>query len=241
LVSKFEDHNPLNRPSRIFEREGIRISDSTLGDRVAAAATLLVPIDVEIQRQVLGAFVLQADATGLDVLDRKHPDGIRLGTVWAYVGDGQHVAFVYGKNGKGEHVAKFPAPRAEGYLQGDGDDRPTPIGKATRHAPGQWDSLVRYLDDGRLPIDNGECERQIRRIAQGRKNWWYAGSDRGAEHAAVVWSVLGTCALQGVPTWRYLRDVFERMSERAEPITVVDWMPGAWLARQRSAELTRPE
>lgn len=74
----------------------------------------------------------------------------------------------------------------------------SPIGQAIGYALNQWQALKRYLDDGRLAIDNNLVERQIRGVAVGRKNWLFAGSDEGAKRAAVLYSIISPCALQGV-------------------------------------------
>jgi hypothetical protein len=71
----------------------------------------------------------------------------------------------------------------------------SPLGKAIGYAQKRWGALTRYLDDGRLEIDNGEVERLIRLVALGRKNFLFAGSDAGAERAAVAYTVLATCTL----------------------------------------------
>jgi hypothetical protein len=66
----------------------------------------------------------------------------------------------------------------------------SPIGQAVSYARGQWKALNRYVDDADVAIDNNLSERVLRTVAIGRKNWLFAGSDAGAERAAVitVWS-----------------------------------------------------
>jgi hypothetical protein len=73
-------------------------------------------------------------------------------------------------------------------------------------------ALTRFLDDGRLPIDNGIVERLHRRPAVGRRNYLFAGSHTGAKSAAIAYSILSTCHLLGINPTQYLTDVFPRLS-----------------------------
>src|SRR6267378_1170437 len=64
----------------------------------------------------------------------------------------------------------------------------SPLGEAIGYARKRWRALTRYLDDGRLEIDNGLVERLIRIVALGRKNYLFAGSDAGAERSEVAYT-----------------------------------------------------
>ena len=88
----------------------------------------------------------------------------------------------------------------------------SPLGKALTYAVNQWTPLTRFLEDGRLAIHNNACERALRKIAIGRANWMFAGSDEGAERAAVIYTVLGTCRLRGVEPFAWLKDVLEKLA-----------------------------
>ena len=83
----------------------------------------------------------------------------------------------------------------------------SPIGSAIGYARNQWSALCRFLDDGRLRLDNNRSELELRRQAVGRKNWLFVGSDEGAEWNATVVSLIASCALHGLEPWSYLRDV----------------------------------
>jgi transposase len=61
---------------------------------------------------------------------------------------------------------------------------------ALRYALGRWEALMRYCDDGHLEIDNNAAERALRAVALGRKNYLFAGSDRGGESAAAIYSLI---------------------------------------------------
>lgn len=72
-------------------------------------------------------------------------------------------------------------------------------------------ALTRYLDDGRLPIDNNWVENRIRPIALGRQNWLFAGSLRAGKRAAAVMSLVHSAKINGLDPYAYLRDVLERL------------------------------
>ena len=78
---------------------------------------------------------------------------------------------------------------------------------AIHYALARWDALVRYLDDGRIEIDNSAAERALRAVAVGRRNYLFAGSDRGGERAAVFYSLIGSAKLNGMDPEAYLRHV----------------------------------
>jgi transposase len=84
---------------------------------------------------------------------------------------------------------------------------------AIRYALSRWDALVRFIDDGRIEIDNNSAERALRAVAIGRKNYLFAGSDRGGERAATFYSLIGTAKLNGLDPEAYLRDVLTRIAD----------------------------
>ena len=84
---------------------------------------------------------------------------------------------------------------------------------AVRYALGRWEALLRYVDDGRLEIDNNAAERALRAVALGRKNYLFAGSDRGGESAAAIYSLIGTAKLNGINPEFYLRNVLSRIAD----------------------------
>jgi transposase len=109
---------------------------------------------------------------------------------------------------------------------------------AIRYALTRWTALTRYVDDGRIEIDNNAAERSIRDAALGRKNWLFAGSDAGGQRAAAIYSLLGSAKLNGLDPERYLRAVLERIAEH--PITrigeLLPWnLSDATLYEQRLA------
>lgn len=86
-----------------------------------------------------------------------------------------------------------------------------PLREATAYALKQKDALMLYVTDGRFEIDNNAIERQMRPIAVGRKNYLFAGSDDGAEAAAIFYTLINSCKLNGVNPREYLCDVIRRL------------------------------
>ena len=83
----------------------------------------------------------------------------------------------------------------------------TPIARALGYARNQRAALCRFLDDGRLPLDNNISEQNLRREVLGRKNWLFLGSDEGARVNTIFVSLLASCQLHGIEPWAYLRDL----------------------------------
>src|SRR4030095_1714291 len=84
---------------------------------------------------------------------------------------------------------------------------------AIHYALGRWTPLLRYVDDGRLEIDNNAAERALRPVALGRKNYLFAGSDSGGERAAAMYSLLGSAKLNGIDPEAYLSYVLARIAD----------------------------
>lgn len=89
--------------------------------------------------------------------------------------------------------------------------------EAIRYALARWQALGRFIGDGTVEIDNNAAERSIRPIALGRKNWLFAGSDKGGERAAGVLSLIVTAKLNGIDPEAYLRTVLTEIADH--PIT----------------------
>ena len=85
------------------------------------------------------------------------------------------------------------------------------LAKAMRYVIRHWEGLTRFLDDGRLELDTNTVEREIRRIPLGRKNALFAGNDTGAEHWALMATLIGSAKLSGVEPLAWLTDVLERI------------------------------
>jgi transposase len=103
----------------------------------------------------------------------------------------------------------------------------SPLGQAIQYALNQWAALCVYATDGRLAIDNNAAENALRRVAIGRKNWLFAGSDNGGRTAATLFSLIATCQRNKVEPMAYLRDVLTRIA--AIPINqLATLLPDRW-------------
>ncbi|WP_437275449.1 IS66 family transposase [Sorangium sp. So ce375] len=330
LVEKFEDAMPLYRQSQQYARFGVSLSPSTLGDWSAFALDVLAPVAERIEERVLGSFYLCADDTGMRVLDRDHPAGVKRGHIWAFVGTGL-VAFLYAPDWKAKHPAAL-LQGFTGYLQGDGyagygamlrggeggemivpeerrlgcgmhirakfekaakggDTRAavalsyfkaiyrieaackeealstearltrrqerslpavdelyqwihelhlrlvpgTPLCIATQYAINQEAAWRRCFTDGRFEIDNGEVERQLRRVALGRKNYLFAGSDKGAERLAIGYTIFGSCRMHGVNPLAWATDVIGKLQAGWPRGRLDELLPDAWAKSPRAA------
>ena len=103
--------------------------------------------------------------------------------------------------------------------------------KAIDYSLSNWRALMRYLDDGHVPIDNNAAENAIRPLCIGRRNWLFVGSQQAGERAAVVLSVIESAKLCEHDPWAYLKDVFERLPtlKNSELHTLLphNWAPAA--------------
>ena len=327
IVDKWQDATPHHRNADIFGRLGVHFARQRLTEWAAAGLDALAPVAWRITQRVLSATYLNIDDTGLRVLDRDHPAGVKRGHMWAMVAcEPKLVAYFYTKDWSADGPAQM-LDDFDGYLQSDeyagfdkiaedsgsritrlgchmharrkfeaaldgGDvraaiamdlykkiyaverackdegldadarkarrlestvpllnelkawteelhSRLTPsstLRKGTMYFTGNWDVLTRFLDDGRLEIDNGIVERELRRVALGRKNWMFAGSDEGAERAAVAFTLLATCRMHGVEPAGYIADLLRKLGA-GWPMTRIDeLLPDLWARAKKNAE-----
>jgi transposase len=108
----------------------------------------------------------------------------------------------------------------------------SPLGQAIQYALNQWTALVRYTEAGFLAIDNNVAEREMKKIAIGRKNWLFVGSPKGGQTAAVLLSFTATCQRLGVEPWAYLQNVLRRLPT-TPPTQLTDLLPDRWEAARR--------
>src|SRR5690606_10989075 len=103
------------------------------------------------------------------------------------------------------------------------------MAKAIGYLLNQRKPLRRFLEDGRIPLDNNACERAIRPIAIGRRNWLFAGSLRRSHAAAVVYTLFECCRIAQIDMVSYLADVLVRVA--THPARRVDeLLPDRWTA-----------
>jgi len=319
-MSKFQDHVPVSRLVEIYRRGGFETSSSTLCGWIEAVATEVRLVVDRIEEKALTSYLVQTDGSGLKVLDRDDPEGVRKGTMWCLVGDRRYCVFRYARDGTGEEGPWKYLEGREGYvladasnifdrlyngkkaqavevacwcharrklhelvdsdvrvayplkligqlyrvegladLRGgtpeqrlelrrsrsrgitdryhrwlrrtvDGEPPESALAKACAYSINHWVALTRFLEDGRLPLDNNLCERQIRSLAVGRKNYLFAGSDAGAEWAATLYSLLRTCALHGIDTYAYLVDLLRKLAAGWSQLRVDELLPESWAA-----------
>jgi len=320
LFEKFGQHQPLNRQSERYRREGIDLSVSTLADQVGACTTVLQPLHGLIERHVLTAERLHGDDTTVPILAKGKTV---TGHIWTYVRDDRPfdgrappAALYYAsRDRRHEHPARhlqaftgiLQADAYSGYNELYDPSRPqgaitsalcwsharrqffeladiaanarrgknapaiSPVAleavkridalfdierninglsaeerlrvRQERSAPilaaleawlreersrlsrsasvakpidymlRRWDRFVRFIDDGRVCLSNNAAERALRGFALGRKSWLFAGSERGADRAATMATLIMTAKLNDIDPLAWLADVLGRIAD----------------------------
>ena len=334
LFEKYGQHQPLNRQSERYAREGVDLSLSTLADQVGACATALRPLHALIEAHVLGAERLHGDDTTVPILAKGKTE---IGRVWVYVRDDKPFGgaappaalFYASRDRTREHPERHLAQFA-GLLQADAydgynrlylpDRKPGPITEAlcwsharrkffeladiatnarrgkdappispiafeavkridalfdiereingltseqrlavreersvpivaaleewmraerarlSRHASvakamdymlKRWPAFTAFLHDGRVCLTNNAAERALRGLALGRRAWLFAGSERGAERAAIMYTLIGTAKLCDVDPQAWLADVLARIAGQQQS-QLAELLPWNW-------------
>lgn len=111
------------------------------------------------------------------------------------------------------HFAKPILKKLHRWLKEQNKTAPpkSPLGLAIQYALNHWKAMNNYLLDGVLDIDNNRAERAIKPFVIGRKNYLFAGSHRGAEYAAVIYSLIESCKMLNINTFDYFKDVLSRL------------------------------
>lgn len=334
LFEKFGQHQPLNRQSERYAREGVDLSLSTLADQVGACASALRPLHALIEGHVLAAERLHGDDTTAPILAKGKTE---TGRVWTYVRDDRPfgakdppAALFYASR---DRTREHPERHLAGYtgvLQADAfegynrlylpERKPGPIlealcwsharrkffeladiaantrrgknaplispialeavkridalfavereinglsaatrlavrqeksaplvvafegwmraerAKLSRHAAvakaidymlTRWPSFIRFLEDGRICLSNNAAERALRGLALGRKSWLFAGSERGAERAALMYTLIGTAKLNDLDPQAWLADVLARIADTSQT-KLSELLPWNW-------------
>ncbi|HUW80088.1 MAG TPA: IS66 family transposase [Acidocella sp.] len=343
---KFGQHQPLNRQSERFAREGVPLSVSTLADLVGAACVALEPAFKHLEAMVFAAERVHGDDTTVPVLARGKTD---IARAWAYVRDDRPfggagppcAVFYYSRDRSGihpqTHLAQysgifqadayggynklyeanrlpgpiieaacwaharrkffeladiasnakrkaqgrkpaFVAPMALAAVQridaifeieraisgkpaaerlAARQDHSVPlvadletwmraeraklsrhndVAKAMDYMLTRWASFSRFLSDGRICLSNNAAERAIRSLALGRRNWLFAGSDRGGQRAAMMYSLITTAKMNGIDPQAWLADILDRIANH--PAHRLDeLMPWNWTGRPAATVL----
>lgn len=336
LFEKFAQHQPLNRQSERYAREGIDLSLSTLADQVGACAAALKPIHSLIEAYVLAAERLHGDDTTVPILAKGKTD---TGRIWTYVRDDRPfgglsppAALFYATRDRRQEHPERHLKTFSGILQADAyggynplfkaDRDPAPLRQAlcwahsrrkffvladiaanakrgskaapispmaleavkridalfdiereinglsseqrlerrrqdsqplieelhnwlqtervklSRSSPvsepidymlKRWDGFTSFLDDGRICLTNNAAERALRGFALGRKSWLFAGSDRGADRAAFMATLIMTAKLNDIDPQAWLADVLDNIADtpisRLEQLLPWNWTP----------------
>ena len=118
-------------------------------------------------------------------------------------------------------------PWLEAQMRGLSSD--STLAKACRYPLNRWAAMIRYCDDGLLEISNNLVENALRGVALGRRNWLFVGSPKGGDAAALFYSLVETCRLNGVEPEAWLTDVIARIGDH--PINRIDeLLPWHWQA-----------
>jgi transposase len=336
LFEKFAQHQPLNRQSERYAREGVDLSLSTLADQVGACAAALKPIHSLIEAHVLAAERLHGDDTTVPILAKGKTD---TGRIWTYVRDDRPFGglsppaalFYSSRDRRQEHperhlktfsgilqadaysgynplfkVDRDPAPLRQALcwahsrrkffvladiaanakrgskaapispmaleavkridalfdiereINGLADEqrlerrrkdsqplaeelhdwlqteraklsRSSPVSAAIDYMLKRWDGFTSFLDDGRICLTNNAAERALRGFALGRKSWLFAGSDRGAERAAFMATLIMSAKLNDLDPQAWLADVLANIADmpisRLEQLLPWNWTP----------------
>ena len=99
------------------------------------------------------------------------------------------------------------------------------VGKAISYTQNQWPKLIRYLEDGRLNIDNNRAERAVKPFVIGRKAWLFANTKTGATASAVLYSMVETAKINGLEPYNYLTELFEKLPTANTPADLVKLLP----------------
>ena len=115
------------------------------------------------------------------------------------------------------------------------------IGKAITYAYTRWDNMMRYLDDGRLLLDNNLAENEIRPVTLGRKNYLFCGNHEAAQNMAVVCSLLATCRNHDVNPRDYLNDIISQMPyhTKASHEELLQLLPHKWKLSHPESVMTK--
>ena len=105
----------------------------------------------------------------------------------------------------------------------------SPLAQAFAYTLSNWEALNQFTQDGILAPDSNLVERTIRPIAVGRKAWLFVASQRGGEAAAIAFSLIETCKLNGIEPYAYLKDVLNRINghrtNRLAELLPFHWQP----------------
>lgn len=98
---------------------------------------------------------------------------------------------------------------------------------------GRWQAFTAFLDDGRICLTNNAAERALRGVALGRKSWLFAGSERGGQRAAAMYTLVVTAKMNDIDPQAWLADVLARLPDRPVSRTH-ELLPCNWKSGSRA-------
>jgi transposase len=114
--------------------------------------------------------------------------------------------------------------------------RHSDVAKAFDYMLKRWTAFTRFLDDGRICLTNNAAERALRGVALGRKSWLFAGSDRGGERAAIMYTLIQTARLNDIDPQAWLGDVLARINDH-KITDLAALLPWRWAAQREHRNL----
>jgi len=136
-----------------------------------------------------------------------------------------------------QHVAPLVSELESWMHAGRGKlSRHADVSKAMDYMLKRWIAFTRFLDDGRICLTNNAAERELRGVALGRKAWLFAGSDRGGERAAAMYSLIATAKLNGIDPRAWLADVLARIADHPA-LRLHELLPWHWSGRSGDRSL----
>src|SRR5271155_3787439 len=211
---------PDRRPGPIVEalcwsharRKFFELADIAANARRSKTATPISPMAFEAVRRIDGLFDIEREINGLSA----------AGSLAEHQETGTPLVAAL--------EAWMRAERAK-------LSRHNAVAKAIDYMLTRWQAFTRSLDDGRICLSNNAAERALRGLALGRKSWLFAGSERGGQRAAAMYSLIGTAKLNDIDPQAWLANVLARMADTPQT-KLADLLPWNWVAeplRQKAA------
>jgi hypothetical protein len=167
------------------------------------------PLAVEAVRRIDDIFALEREINGLAAEQRRAVRQARVAPLVADLG---------------------------GWLRGERArlSRHADLAKAIDYMLKRWEAFTRFLDDGRICLTNNAAERALRGVALGRRSWLFAGSDRGGDRAAAMYSLIVTAKLNDIDPRAWLADVLARIADQPAS-RLQELLPWNWVQRSPAA------
>ena len=110
--------------------------------------------------------------------------------------------------------------------QRDAEPLESSFRKALSYVVNQWQALTRFLEDGRLCVDNNRAESEFHVLGVGRRNYLFWGSREGLESGLVLYGLIRSCVANGIDPYRYLVDIIRRVTTTVAPSKAL--IPSRW-------------